>query len=425
MGWILVAQALVCVESYFTVLSDVKMQSLGPWFSNATIRKISPHKEVSLCLFYQYVKPLMAHHDLERLTKLLDSITADYAVGGRIRIAPEGLNCTLSSSYEGIRAFTTALSEFSRDGASTDKPFAAAHFKYIDNLGEDRAFKDLKILPVKELVFYGAEGFNSDGVREGEGGVHLSPTDFHEKLSDPNSVVIDMRNHYEAEIGRFDKQTSEGGASYLDPKMRKSTDFPTWLQKPETKKQLAGKQILMYCTGGVRCEMASVLLKKELEKDLGTKATEHGVYQLQGGIENYFKEYKDGGYWNGSNFVFDKREAFSVESGPEGVGGVVRKQDLKRFKILQKSGKETNGKCCICSSPWDRYVGKKHCATCGVPVLMCDACMSAKPDKSDSTEIKLTVRCPLCTDEGVTTFVEDTEFIDNGKVAKVKDPCYY
>ncbi len=150
--------------------------------------------------------------------------------------------------------------------------------------------------------------------------------------------------HYEAEIGRFDGQTSgEGGATYIDPKMRKSTDFPAWLAKPETKKKLAGKPILMYCTGGVRCEMASVLLKKEL----GEEATSNGVFQLQGGIENYFKEYEDGGHWNGSNFVFDKREAFSIESGPAGVGGVVRKKDLKRFKQLEKSGAVSNGKCCL------------------------------------------------------------------------------
>ncbi len=368
-------------------------------------------------LFYMYASPHLNKTDLERLTKLLDSVTAEFGVGGRIRVAPEGLNCTLSSSFTGIRRFTDALSAFSRGEDTEDKPFSKTHFKYIDDLGEDRAFKDLKILPVKELVFYGAEDFSSANVAPNAGGTHLDPKDFHEKLQDPNAVVIDVRNHYEAEIGRFDGQTSgEGGATYIDPKMRKSTDFPAWLAKPETKKKLAGKPILMYCTGGVRCEMASVLLKKEL----GEEATSNGVFQLQGGIENYFKEYEDGGHWNGSNFVFDKREAFSIESGPAGVGGVVRKKDLKRFKQLEKSGAVSNGKCCVCTKPWDRYIGKKHCATCGVPVLMCDNCMSAKPDKSDSNETKLKVRCPLCKDEGVTAFVEETEWDANGKSAKIK-----
>ena len=105
----------------------------------------------------------------------------------------------------------------------------------------------------------------------------------------------------------------------------RSTDFPTWLKKPETQEQLKGKEILMYCTGGVRCEMASKLLKKEMK-------IEDNVFQLQGGIENYFKEFEDGGFWNGSNFVFDKREAFSVESGPAGVGGVVKKKKKEKKK---------------------------------------------------------------------------------------------
>ena len=66
--------------------------------------------------------------------------------------------------------------------------------------------------------------------------------------------MIDVRNAYESEIGKF--------AGALDPQMRKSTDFPGWLRKPETQDKLKGKQVLMYCTGGVRCERASALLQK-------------------------------------------------------------------------------------------------------------------------------------------------------------------
>jgi len=78
--------------------------------------------------------------------------------------------------------------------------------------------------------------------------------------------------------------------------MRKSTEFPVWLDKPETKEMLRGKQVLMYCTGGIRCERASALLRQKIEneedtKELGIK----GVYQLQGGIDKYFKEFPDGG----------------------------------------------------------------------------------------------------------------------------------
>ena len=65
-----------------------------------------------------------------------------------------------------------------------------------------RAFKDLKVLPVKELVFYGIDSEHNLG----QGGVHLPPVEFHEKLQDTNSVVIDVRNAYEYDIGRFDGQ---------------------------------------------------------------------------------------------------------------------------------------------------------------------------------------------------------------------------
>ena len=78
----------------------------------------------------------------------------------------------------------------------------------------------------------------------------MEPKDYHQKLAEQDTVVIDVRNHYEAAIGRFAPPNSK----WLDPKMRKSTEFPVWLDKPETREQMKGKQVLMYCTGGIRCE---------------------------------------------------------------------------------------------------------------------------------------------------------------------------
>lgn len=82
--------------------------------------------------------------------------------------------------------------------------------------------------------------------------------------------------------------------------MRRSTEFPVWLDSEETRQKIKGKQVLMYCTGGIRCERASALLKFKIETDptmaeLGIQ----GVYQLQGGIDKYFKAFPDGGYWKG------------------------------------------------------------------------------------------------------------------------------
>lgn len=121
-----------------------------------------------------------------------------------------------------------------------------------------------------------------------------------------------------------------------------------------------------------------------------------GVYQLQGGIERYLQQYPDGGHWRGKNFVFDKREAISADN-PNGDGGVVQKSLQQGVATI----------CCVCAAPWDRYVGKKKCSTCGVPVLMCDKCMSNK-------ELVRSARCPLCVQEGVTVRVEETRYTENG-----------
>ena len=79
-------------------------------------------------------------------------------------------------------------------------------------------------------------------------GEHLEADDYHKAMQDPNAVIIDVRNAYESAIGHF--QPPENGAKLIDPKMRNSIEFPKWLNSEETQKQLTGKKVLMYCTGG-------------------------------------------------------------------------------------------------------------------------------------------------------------------------------
>jgi predicted sulfurtransferase len=196
--------------------------------------------------------------------------------------------------------------------------------------------------------------------------------------------------------------------------MRKSTDFTQWLAKDETKEKLKNKTVLMFCTGGIRCERASAYLKKELGDQV------EGVYQLQGGIERYLQAFPDGGFWRGKNFVFDKREAVSALD-KDGDGGVIRKQKEKE-KIKSGNDDDLPAKCCVCSQKWDRYVGKKKCYTCGVPVLMCEKCMSLKPDKTKGMELK--VRCPLCVEENITVPASEVEFTENGVKSKKLDDGY-
>ncbi|KAG7372395.1 rhodanase domain containing protein [Nitzschia inconspicua] len=453
-----------------TIADEGGCRTLGKWFPNAILVKSrlnytntgklillnegtqKPLQEQdvrvndpksSLVLFYQYTtssdSTATAPWDrtqLQLLMTYLTTVARQRNLGGRIRVAPEGVNATISAVDTQQYSAQETLRHFAKDLQRFDpKVFLQTDFKYLDHLPADRHFKEFKIMPVQELVFYdigedeaplqqhrlSKEISSKESTPVVCGGVHLEAKEYHEMLKKDNTVVIDVRNHYETILGRFDgqqqqnddvkekkKSTTTSGAEYIDPKMRKSTDFKSWLATPETKEKLQNKTVLMYCTGGIRCERASAYLKSKMGDQV------EGVYQLKGGIERYLKTFKDGGFWRGKNFVFDKREAVGVEN-PEGDGGVIRKQ-AKKKKASNSEEKLLPAKCCVCGNAWDRYVGKKKCSTCGVPVLMCDKCMSLKPDKTPGMELK--VRCPLCVEENITVLAKEVEFTDNGIKSK-------
>lgn len=133
------------------------------------------------------------------------------------------------------------------------------------------------------------------------------------------------------------------------------------------------------------------------------------IYQLQGGIERYLKAFPDGGFWRGKNFCFDKREAVSADN-PNGDGGVVRRHTNAQSKAqLSVKVATPDSICVICAAPWDRYIGKKHCECCGVPVLCCDSCLSDKSKMKGQL-----LRCPLCVEQNVTVAARDVEWTNNG-----------
>jgi predicted sulfurtransferase len=381
-----------------------KSKTLGKWFPNASVFKSQPSSSTNctILLFYQYKSPIVwPDRKVALLMQYLQAVAeARPLLGGRLRVAPEGINATLScgDAPDGTNG-RTILEHFTKDLIHFDAIFEQTDFKYLPAKA-DRHFKDLKILPVQELVFYGLQEAQAPLC---ETGVHLDAKDFHSMLQDTSkeTVVVDVRNHYEAALGRFDGQEKiPGAAIYTDPLMRKSTDFPEWVEKAAD--DLKGKRVMLYCTGGVRCERASAYLKKTMGDSL------EGIYQLKGGIERYLQAFPDGGHWRGSNFVFDKREAVSVDN-PNGHGGVIKKK---------QQPKNADTKCCLCDKPWDRYVGKKKCDCCGVPVLMCDTCMSTKKRKDSDDQAKM-ARCPLCVDQNITVPLEEVEYTNNG----VKSKC--
>lgn len=229
--------------------------SLGKWFPNALLvkspinysntgrlmlnsnilKKDDVHLEnpsASLVLFYQYSSAASGKQWSQHQVKLLMTYLSDVAkrrnIGGRIRVATEGVNATVSavdmpnvSAKETLRHFSLDLKNFD------SKVFESTDFKYIDDMPPDRHFKELRIIPVQELVFYDIREddapfrHSEQGNVEPSGGIHLEAKEYHDMLKKDNTVVIDVRNHYESIIGRFDGQQKAGGATYLDPKMRK------------------------------------------------------------------------------------------------------------------------------------------------------------------------------------------------------------
>lgn len=153
--------------------------------------------------------------------------------------------------------------------------------------------------------------------------------------------------------------------------------------------------------GGIRCERASALLKYKMETDPEIKALDiKGVFQLQGGIDKYFKEFPDGGYWQGKNYVFDKR----FEHAPPKIDGELHGKATPTSSEERSSNSNTSktmGKCEACQKPWDMYRGKRRCPTCGVPSLICRDCFLA--DKEGRKLLGKNIRCDLCVEQNITS----------------------
>ncbi|WP_316568212.1 rhodanese-related sulfurtransferase [Neobacillus sp. YIM B06451] len=195
---------------------------------------------------------------------------------GRILVAEEGINGTVSGTVEQTDAYMKAM--------RGDERFADMVFKIDES--DTHAFKKMHVRPRAELVTLRLE----DDVDPNElTGNYLEPKEFFKAMQDPETVVIDARNDYEYDLGHF------RGA--IRPDIKAFRDLPDWIR--ENKDQFEGKKILTYCTGGIRCEKFSGWLKKEGFED---------VSQLHGGIATYGKDPEvKGQLWDGKMYVFDER----------------------------------------------------------------------------------------------------------------------
>ena len=208
---------------------------------------------------------------------------------GRILIGAEGINGTVS----GLVAATTAYRE-----AVTALPETQDIVFKIDPV-EDHVFPRLSIKVRDEIVTLGLPG-EEDVDPTHVTGTYLSPTEFFEKMQNPDAIVLDGRNKYESDLGRF------RGA--VCPKVENFRDFPQWIRENLT--DARDRPILTYCTGGIRCEKLSGFLVKEGFKN---------VYQLEGGIVTYGRDDQiQGRDFEGSCYVFDQRIKVDVnQANPE------------------------------------------------------------------------------------------------------------
>jgi predicted sulfurtransferase len=198
-----------------------------------------PPGNTTLLLFYAYVQPPWGARARTAAIDFTQGVLSAQGCTGRLRVALEGFNGTLTGPPQGIRAFCEALRSYS------PKHFGGTDFKLVDGLQDGKRFRQLKVWPVEELVTY---GFSTSQAPLSEGGKHVKPEEWNALAARGDTVMIDVRNANESAIGRF--APPPGGAELLDPRMRRSTEFADWVD--QTLPTLRGKTVMMYCTGGVR-----------------------------------------------------------------------------------------------------------------------------------------------------------------------------
>jgi predicted sulfurtransferase len=196
----------------------------------------------TILLFYQYKEPIWTQKEHKQVLKDVIALGQTHKITGRGRVAPEGLNCTLSGRPDDIRKFCLGLRDYNTLFMNTD-------FKLTDGVPVAHLFKSLSIRKTKELVAYGLAGEKAPSLSKFSGD-HLEAIDYHKAMQDTNTVIVDVRNSYESAIGNF--APPPGGAELIDPQMRNSIEFPKWLSDERTQKKLHGKKVLMYCTGKTR-----------------------------------------------------------------------------------------------------------------------------------------------------------------------------
>ncbi|KAF1327044.1 Rhodanese-like domain, partial [Globisporangium splendens] len=297
-------------------------------------------------LFYKYVE--VADPEASKVEQ--DALCKKLGLVGRILISEEGINATLSSPS---KAHIDEYIQF----LCAHETFAMKpeDFKHSFHTSVAAPFVELIIKYVREIVSTGGvvDRPNMDASDEERG--YLTPQQFHEAMQEAvankdSHVVLDVRAHKEFLVGHFEDA--------VDPEVKNFSEYYAFLQNRLD--EMKNKKVLMYCTGGIRCEKASNFLRSKGLED---------VHHLKGGIHKYLEAYQDGGFFKGKNFVFDKRV------------------------LMGSQNSEVVGKCIECKTPHDEFSGRKVCSVCRDLVLVCDSCFAERRGEVHCTDHQYLKHC--------------------------------
>ena len=287
--------------------------------------------------FYAYAKienPQQFRNDLFIAWNALDAL-------GRTYVAKEGINAQMSVPAENIEAFRETLEAY--DFMKNIRLNVAVEH-------DDHSFLKLTVKVRDKIV---ADGLNDETFDVTNIGVHLKANEFNQILENPDTIVVDFRNHYESEIGHFkgaitpDVETFRESLPIINEQLKDHKD---------------DKNLVMYCTGGIRCEKASAYFKHQGFKN---------VYQLEGGIINYAKQIKEEGLESkfiGKNFVFDHR-------------------------LGERITDDIVSQCHQCGKPCDNHTNCEN-EGCHLLFIQCDDC-KAIMENCCSVECQETIHLPI------------------------------
>jgi predicted sulfurtransferase len=332
----------------------------------------SSSKDGIVLLFYRYFAaspPLLSQHgslanDPTILAAFHTDLNQKYSLGGKLRIAREGFNITVAGTNAEIEAYIQeCLSHWSFSGLDLDTETKQKDF-FKPTLGGCACVfggTPASVRVTSEITPMGVTNYipqNWDEIQA------LTPEEFHGKCcNEEGTILMDVRNHYESRIGYFvDPKTGEPA---VRPAIRRFSQWPQYVKRHMTgdrdREEKNGRQIMTYCTGGIRCEKGARFMQENMDKQKGDK-----VYTLKGGIAAYLtwmdeeiklgRKKQEDSLFRGRNYVFDARGSTGLSVG---AGDLV-------------------SNCHICGNQSDR-LSKCRSKGCHLVLVVCEHCELVGP----------------------------------------------